>query len=133
MACGSTRAEQTDDPDAVHKSDVPTEDDILYRAIVDVFAEHDVPVEIASEEKQIVVGPWEELNSEVRRRLVARVVRAHAGLILRVRAEYQRMNRAGPAPTWEPADDPLTARKAHREEQRLGQAIQARFRDLQRR
>jgi hypothetical protein len=97
---------------------------------METFEGHDLSVEIASEEKRLVVGPWEELNSEVRKRVVARVVRSSAGLILRVRAEYQRLDRAGQTPIWQPAEDPLTARRAHREEQRLGQAIQHRFRAL---
>lgn len=133
-ACGATRAERSgDDIEAAGESDAVTDDDILFRAIEDVFSQREVPVEIVSRDKQIIIGRWVELNSEVRRRLVGRVVRANAGLVLRVRAEYQRLDRSGAAAVWQPADDPLTARKAQREEQQLGHAIQTRFRELRKR
>jgi len=112
-------------------SDERSDADILYEAIADTFSARGIEVATASPTDGIVIGTWAELNSELRRRYVARVFGAR-GLALRVIAEFQRRDRTGPEPVWVPAEDELTKQRARREEAELGGAIQRAFKSAKR-
>lgn len=116
-----TRAE-----DAQQLTDEPTDAEILYRAILDTYQERGIDVAVSNEEDVIVMSPWVELNTELRRRYVSRGLGGR-GLALRVIAQFERRDRTGPEPAWVPAEDGLTIERARREERELGEAIQARF------
>lgn len=107
-----------------------SDDDLLFDAVLDVFAAQGVDLQLESRERGVVLSHWREVNREVRHRLVARVIRANMGLVLEVHSEYERRTFEGSTPVWLAADDPYSRRDAQREEQELGAAIQARFRAL---
>mgnify|MGYP006195070033 CR=1 FL=1 len=96
----------------------------LFAAVVAGYEAEGIAVAIAQPDAGVVISPWVELNSELRRRYVSRVVSVGQGLVFRVIAEFERRDRTGPTPVWTPADDPLTAQRAKREEATLGAAIQ---------
>jgi hypothetical protein len=114
----------------VEKSDERTDDDILYASIIDVFGEEGIEVALAQEDRGVVASDWSSVNEQVRHRWVARVIRANVGLALKVHSQYERLDSTGDSEHWVKADDPYTLRRAERDEQRLGRAIQERFKAL---
>lgn len=108
-------------------TEAPGDSEILYDAIVTTFRERNISTAVASAETGVVVGAWESLNSELRRRYIARAVSPGRGLMLKVIVEFERVDRTGPEPVWRPAEDELTTQRARREENDLGTAIQAVF------
>lgn len=121
---------KSSDGELVERSDERTDDEILYAAVIDVFDEEGIEVEVADSERGLVVSQWSPVNREVRHQWVARVIRANVGLVLKLHSEYERRDRSGGAPVWAEADDDLTVQQSKRDEQRLGTAIQKRFRAL---
>lgn len=114
----------------MESSDARTDDEILYAAVLDVFDEERLEVELESAERGMVLTKWTEINTEVRHRWVARVIRSNIGLVLTVDSKYERRERVGADTLWVDADDPYSIREKQRDEQRMGGAIQARFRAL---
>ncbi len=123
-ACRTTGA----DTERAPLTEPATDAELLWNSILHTYDVRDIEVAVAEEEAAVVVGEWEELNSELRRRFVARGIPAgKTGLVMRVIAEYQRRDRTDEAPRWVPAEDELTAQRARADERDLGGAIQDEF------
>ena len=125
----SAKGEQRPDRPLVESAE-RSDDELLYQAVLDVLAEEGRDLHIADRERQMVLTTWSEFNREVRHRYVTRVIRSNAGLVLTVDSRYERQERGRDGPSWVEATDPYTARDKRRDEQRIGTAIQARFRAL---
>lgn len=129
LAACSTSPVASDDPLVGH-SNARSDDEILLAAVLDVFAEGGLAVRLLSEERGMVLTDWTAINREVRHRYVARVIRSNVGLVLTVDSEYERRELSGAAAQWVAAHDPYTVRDKRRDEQRMGESIQARFKAL---
>ncbi len=129
LAACSTSPVASDDPLVGH-SNARSDDEILLAAVLDVFAEGGLAVQLLSEERGMVLTDWTAINREVRHRYVARVIRSNVGLVLTVDSEYERRELSGAAAQWVAAHDPYTVRDKRRDEQRMGESIQARFKAL---
>lgn len=100
----------------------------LYQAMLEVYAQRDLQVDIASEELLLVSSRYEKLGPELRRRYVSRVLALKAGIALNVTAEYQRGSEVDGEQRWRliEDDDPLKAQAA-REEVEIGRAVERVF------
>lgn len=127
---GCKGAPERKDPALVEQSDAATDDEILFAAVLDVFAEQSLDIDLQSPERGIVLSKWSDVNHEVRHRWIGRVFRARMGLVLEVHSEYERRESSPAGTSWVAADDPYTQRDAKREETEMGETIQERFRAL---
>lgn len=107
-----------------------SDDESLYDAVLQEFAAQQIEVDLNDRDRGLISSSWKSLNAEVRHRWIARVIRSHAGLVLTVDSTYERRRRVGRDVVWEAADDPTTLADKRRDEQRLGTAIQERFRKM---
>lgn len=107
----------------------PKQADRLFDAVVQEFGSRDWKIRVSSREHLLNATHFEELNSELRRRVIARVMVFPRGLALNVTSEYQRLDRSTKPPQWIGAEDEMTLSRARRDEAELGKAIQARFKE----
>lgn len=126
---GCTTAAAPDQTTQLATRDDRRQEEILFSAVVDTYAARGLTVDVASEKHMLVSSKFEELNPEVRRRFISRIIASPRGVALNVHAEYQRADRRGPELLWVEADDPLTREEAGRDEQQLGKLILDLFRE----
>ncbi len=107
----------------------PQQAERLFDAVVEEFASREWQIRVSSREHLLNATHFEELNSELRRRVIARIMVFPRGLALNVTSEYQRLDRSTKPAEWVGAEDALTASRARRDEAELGKAIQARFKE----
>jgi len=107
----------------------PTEADLLFDSVVEEFEARGLKVRLSSREHLVNASHFDAINSELRQRVIARVIVFPRGIALNVTSEYQRLDRSTRPPAWISADDDMTKRRSKRDEAELGKSIQARFKE----
>ncbi len=101
--------------------------EILYRSIIEEMAARQRPVATSSDKMLLVVGEFQNLDAQMRHRLVSQVLTFPNGVALNVKSEYQRLDRTVDPADWVEVADPSTLTKARSDEAEFGSAVQSRF------
>ncbi len=125
--CGST-AEEVQKRNET-QSQAPSEADLLFDAVVEEFEARGLETKLSSREYLVNASDFEQVNSELRRRVIARIIVFSRGIALNVTSEYQRLNRSEKPAVWVEATDELTLKRARKDESELGASIQNRFKE----
>lgn len=126
-SCGSTAEEVQKRNEA--QSQAPSEADLLFDAVVEEFESRGLETKLSSREYLVNASDFEQVNSELRRRVIARIIVFSRGIALNVTSEYQRLNRSEKPAVWVEATDELTLKRARKDESELGASIQNRFKE----
>ncbi len=105
----------------------------LYEAIVATYKARDLPIDLASEQYQLVRSTYQIIDDRLRQRFVAHVVELPGGAsALRVRTDHQRRYGRGDEAVWKEVDSKLLDERAREAELELGRAIERRYRSSDR-
>ncbi len=84
---------------------------------------------LVAEEAMVIASQWNQVNRELRHRIMVRVAEVHGGrgVSLTVTSEYLRRTVDGGEEFWIPAQDELTRKRKQKDELEMGRAIKERY------
>lgn len=125
LAGGCASGPQTPPPEGIDDMDRP---ELLYEAIVSIYEERDLPIDVSSEEMLVVTSEFEEEGSHLRKRYNSRIVRAAPGVeVLKVKAEWEQKTTVDGESRWEAVDDKQMKERSEEAEISLARDIEERF------
>lgn len=128
-ACASGPDRSSSDQKTERLIDEPSDARILFESAKDVFSERGIESALAVDEAMVVASEWEQVNKELRHRLIVRVIEVHGGrgVALNITSEYLRRTLDSGEEYWIPAEDELTKKRARTDELELGKSIKERY------